>query len=173
VGRRWGAMVSRVRAASRRDDGASAVEFALVLPLLLVVVFGIISYGVLFAQQLALNNGVRQGARTIVVEGSTTGQTCAAAVAAVRGATGPAIAMDTSQVNVKVQRTSSNPCGTGNNPTSSTVVCRNSINAATNTQQSVVITATYRADLLIGLPVPGFPQGFDLTSKAVYKCEFS
>lgn len=163
----------RMRRAARGDEGASAVEFALVLPLLVVLVFGIISFGVLFAQQLALNNGVRQGARTIVVEGSTTGRTCAAAVTAVQDSTGPAIAMNTADIDVLVQRTSSNPCGTAANPTSTTVVCRNSIDAATNTQESVVITANYRADLIIGLPIPGFPQGFDLTSKAVYKCEFS
>ncbi|MDH4159694.1 MAG: pilus assembly protein [Actinomycetota bacterium] len=166
-------MLERMRARSRPDDGASAVEFALVFPILIVLVFGIISFGVLFAQQLALNNGVRQGARLIVVEGSPTTKTCAAAVTAVRDSTGPAIAMNTADINVLVQRTSSSPCGSGNNPTSGTVVCTNSINVATSTQQSVVITATYRADLIMIPPIPGFPSGFDLTSKAVYKCEFN
>ena len=47
------------------------------------------------------------------------------------------------------------------------------INASTNAQDSVVVTAQYRADLLIPMPIPGFPSGFDLESKAVYKCEFS
>lgn len=162
------------RAIRRRggDSGASAVEFALVVPVLILLVIGIISFGVLFAQQLALNNGVRQGARTIVVEGSS-GKTCADAVTAVRTATGPAIAMNTGAIDVKVQRSGSNPCGTGNNPTSSTVVCTGSFNATTNTQEGVVVTATYRASLLIGMPIPGFPNSFDLTSKAVYTCEFS
>lgn len=155
------------------DAGVSAVEFALVVPILLVLVFGIISFGALFAQQLALNNGVRQGARLAVVEGSASGQTCAGAVSAVRTSTGPAIGMDTNTINVRVARSGSSPCGGGVNPSSSTVVCRNSINAATNAQDSVVVTAQYRADLLIPMPIPGFPSGFDLESKAVYKCEFS
>ena len=160
-------MLQRMRARSRRDDGASVVEFALVFPILIVLVFGIISFGILFAQQLALNNGVRQGARLIVVEGSPTTKTCAAAVTAVRDSTGPAIAMNTADINVLVQRTGSPPaCGT-------IPVCKDSINTTTGTQQSVVITATYRADLLLAPPLPGFPSGFDLTSKAVYKCEFN
>ena len=43
-----------------RDDGASAVEFALVLPLLIILLFGIISFGIVFAQKLALGNAARQ-----------------------------------------------------------------------------------------------------------------
>lgn len=62
--------VERARA-SRRDDGAAAVEFALVLPLLMMLVFGIISFGILFAQQLSLGNGARQGARLGVVADRT------------------------------------------------------------------------------------------------------
>jgi Flp pilus assembly protein TadG len=139
-----------------------------------MLLFGIISFGTLFAQQLALNNGVRQGARLAVVEGSAaTEKTCAGVVTAVRGSTGPTIAMNTSDIAVKVTRSSSTPCGTGTNPNSTTTVCTQSIDAATNTQQSIVVEATYPARLLIPLPIPGFPNSFDLTSKAVYKCEFN
>jgi len=169
-------MIARLRPQRPRDDGASAVEFALVLPILLILAFGIISYGTLFAQQLALNNGVRQGARLAVVAGSTTTEkSCAGVVSAVRNSTGPAIAMDITDINVKVVRSASTtPCGTGNNPAStSPAVCTGSINAATNAQQSIVVTATYPAKLILPLPVPGLPNQFTLTSKAVYKCEFN
>jgi Flp pilus assembly protein TadG len=167
-------MIHRLRPRGRRDEGASAVEFALVLPILLLLVFGIISYGTLFAQQLALNNGVRQGARIAVVEGSlASDKTCAGAVSAVRNSTGPAIAMNTADINVKVTRSASTPCGTAVNPSSGTVVCTNSINAATGAQQSVIVEATYPAELILPLPVPGLQDSFTLTSKAVYKCEFS
>jgi len=160
----------------RRDEGASAVELALVLPILLMLVFGIISYGTLFAQQLALNNGVRQGARLAVVEGSTALQkSCSGVVSAVRDSTGPAIAMDTSTIDVTVTRsTSTTPCGPGENPTSTTPsVCQGSINGTTNVQQSVVVEASYPANLILPLPVPGLQDEFTLTSKAVYKCEFN
>ena len=167
-------MIARIRRA-RGDDGASAVEFALVLVPLILIVFGIISFGALFAQQLALNNGVRQGARLAVVEGSsTTAKSCAGVVSSVRDATAPAIAMTETNINVTVVRSSSTPCGTGANPASTTPpVCQNSIDGATNIQQSIVVTATYPAELLVPLPIPGFPNSFDLSAKAVYKCEFS
>ena len=168
-------MIARLRPKRGRDGGAAAVEFALVLPILLVLAFGVISYGTLFAQQLALNNGVRQGARLAVVEGSATSEkSCAGVVTAVRNATGPAIAMDTSDIDVQVVRSASTtPCGTGLNPTSTSTVCTSSINATTNAQQSIVVTATYPTELILPLPVPGLQSAFTLTSKAVYKCEFN
>jgi len=45
------------------DAGANAVEFALVLPLLLVLLFGTITGGLLFNQQLSLTQAAREGAR--------------------------------------------------------------------------------------------------------------
>lgn len=162
-------MIARFRPRRRSDDGASAVEFALVLPILLLLAFGIISYGTLFAQQLALNNGVRQGARLAVVEGSAASQkTCAGVGVAVRDSTGPAIAMDTADITVNVARSADDPCGPAG-----TTVCTNSINATTNVQQSIIVEATYPAELIIPLPVPGLQDQFTLTSKAVYKCEFN
>ena len=50
-----------------REQGASAVEFALVLPILLVLVFGIIAFGFGFARWVALTNGAREGARYMAV----------------------------------------------------------------------------------------------------------
>lgn len=52
----------------RRDDtGAAAVEFALVLPLLLLLVFGIISYGYMLSFRQALSQGAAEGARAAAV----------------------------------------------------------------------------------------------------------
>lgn len=47
----------------RRDDGATAVEFALVAPVLLLLVFGIIEYGLWFSDSLSTRQGVREAAR--------------------------------------------------------------------------------------------------------------
>lgn len=58
------------RDAVRRDDrGAAAVEFALVVPILLLILIGIINFGFVFAQQISLNNAARQAARYAVVDG--------------------------------------------------------------------------------------------------------
>lgn len=46
-----------------RETGASAVEFALVAPLLLLLVFGIISVGAWMFEYLAAKNAVEQGSR--------------------------------------------------------------------------------------------------------------
>ncbi len=46
-----------------RDDGAAAVEFAIVLPLLVMLVFGIISFGIIFHHRLSLGDGAREAAR--------------------------------------------------------------------------------------------------------------
>jgi Flp pilus assembly protein TadG len=56
----------RARGAGRarcRDRGAAAVEFALLLPLLLLLVFGIIDFGRAINAQITLTQAARTGAR--------------------------------------------------------------------------------------------------------------
>lgn len=45
------------------DRGAAAVEFALVLPMLLVLVLGITQFGLTFTQWLQMEHAAREGAR--------------------------------------------------------------------------------------------------------------
>jgi hypothetical protein len=45
------------------DSGASAVEFALVLPLLLMLVFGIVEWGLAFGRIHSMEAAAREGAR--------------------------------------------------------------------------------------------------------------
>jgi hypothetical protein len=66
----WGWVVRR-RASD--DRGASAVEFALVVPVLIVLVLGIVDYGLFFSDRLAVKQGIREGARDAVV---LTGDSC-------------------------------------------------------------------------------------------------
>ncbi len=56
-----GTFVRRVR---RRQEGAAAVEFALVLPVLILLVFGIMEFGLAFRDTLTLTSATRTGART-------------------------------------------------------------------------------------------------------------
>jgi Flp pilus assembly protein TadG len=60
-----------MRLTNRSDRGAALVEFALVLPLLVVLIFGIMESGWLFAQLTETRNAAREGARLAVVDFGT------------------------------------------------------------------------------------------------------
>jgi hypothetical protein len=51
----------------RQERGAVAVEFALVLPILLTLVFGIIELGRLCNAQIVLSNAARKAARPMAI----------------------------------------------------------------------------------------------------------
>jgi Flp pilus assembly protein TadG len=51
-----------------RDAGAAAVEFALVVPVLFLLVFGILDYGRFFFDSVSLRQTAREGARQAVVQ---------------------------------------------------------------------------------------------------------
>lgn len=53
---------SRGPRGTRRDRGAVLVELAMVVPLLIVLIMGIVDYAVLFNQKIGLRGGVREAA---------------------------------------------------------------------------------------------------------------
>ncbi|GAA1735467.1 hypothetical protein GCM10009681_02340 [Luedemannella helvata] len=57
----------------RRDRGAAAVEFALVLPVLLILVFGIIDFGRMLNAKITLTQAAREGARAAAVSTQANG----------------------------------------------------------------------------------------------------
>jgi Flp pilus assembly protein TadG len=80
-------MGQRRRTARRRTvRGAAAVEFALVLPILLVLVFGIINYGLYFNDSINARQGVREAARQVAVHNFTLPAGAAASCSATLGA---------------------------------------------------------------------------------------
>lgn len=50
----------------RRERGAAAVEFALVFVLFFVIMYGIVSYGIVFALKHSLTQAANEGARAAV-----------------------------------------------------------------------------------------------------------
>lgn len=50
------------------DDGAAAVEFALVLPILVLILFGIIDYGLYFSNSIGARSGLQSAVRQAVVD---------------------------------------------------------------------------------------------------------
>src|SRR5512135_3131605 len=51
----------------KKQQGASAVEFAIVLPFLVFLLFGIIEFGLLLYNQQVITNASREGARAAIV----------------------------------------------------------------------------------------------------------
>ena len=56
-----------VRSRRRTESGAAALEFALVMPVLLVLIFGLIQYGIYFWAYQAGADAARQAARSAAV----------------------------------------------------------------------------------------------------------
>ena len=52
---------------ANNEEGAAALEFALVLPLLLMVIFGIIEFGRIYSQYQVYQGAAREGARYAAV----------------------------------------------------------------------------------------------------------
>jgi Flp pilus assembly protein TadG len=57
---------------ARGDDGAALVEFAIVVPIFFLLVFGIMEFGWAFYQSLDVRHGAREGARLASVNYKTT-----------------------------------------------------------------------------------------------------
>jgi Flp pilus assembly protein TadG len=55
------------RKSIRKDDGQAMVEFALIAPILLVLILGVIQFGIVLHDYLALTDAVRVGAREAAV----------------------------------------------------------------------------------------------------------
>jgi Flp pilus assembly protein TadG len=80
----------RIRRKSNSDRGASLVEFAIVLPLLVLLLFGIIEFGWAFAQNLEVKHIAREVGRLATVDdpdNQILSRTCGATIADVQSAT--------------------------------------------------------------------------------------
>lgn len=137
-----------------REDGAQAVEFALVLPILLLVVFGIITFGIIFAQQLALGNAAGQAARSGVVGERTCGEIVAEAAA---NAVTLAMPSASEEVEVIVSRDGV-PCSSD-----ATIPCEGS-----DPGDNVEVRASF-----VSAPLVPLLGDVTLNGTGVFRCEFS
>ena len=65
-------MVKQTPSSSFRSErGAELIEFALVLPILLLVFAGIVDFALMFQRFLTVSNAAREGARIAVLPGYT------------------------------------------------------------------------------------------------------
>lgn len=163
---------ARVRR-GRSEDGASALEFGLIAPVLVLLVFGIMSFGILFAQTLALNNAARQGARY----GAVGARTCAELVSETRTAAST-IQINPADVRVEVlvgpslataatiRRTDTGvngaPCS---NPNPDNTPCEDS-----DPGDNVYVKASYDSQLLVPL---FFTDTFTVGGTGGFRCEYN
>lgn len=85
-----------VRKLTHDETGQTMTEFAIILPLLVVLLFGIIQFGILFNNYVTLTDAVRAGARQAAVSRNDANPT-GAATTAVRNS-----AADLNQANLAV-----------------------------------------------------------------------
>jgi Flp pilus assembly protein TadG len=139
-------MKHRLARNARRDRGATAVEFALLLPVLLLLVFGIIDFGRALNAQITLTQAAREGARLAAL-----GQSQSNVVSRTQAA-----ATGLSSVTVTVTAC---PAGAGAG-----------VNAVVRTSYSFsfVTPISAIASLFGG---SGFGSGMTLTAQGVMPCE--
>jgi Flp pilus assembly protein TadG len=88
----------RARSGGHRDRGAAAVELAIVLPLVLVIIGGIIDFGRFFFTKIELTNAAREGVRAAMVPVATPGPLpTSRALAALPGITPPIVTVSVQQ----------------------------------------------------------------------------
>jgi len=155
-------------ASPTREAGAAAVEFALVVPLLLLLVFGIIQFGITFGQVLALNNASRQGARVGVVSLNR----CDAVMASVKQGVGGAIAL-AYPVTVTVARGATPVCA-GSIASSGTVTY--SSGSATSVacisgSATSALTVAASSTTSFNIPPFFFIKNYVVNGSGVYQCE--
>jgi Flp pilus assembly protein TadG len=124
----------------RNERGATVVEFAFIVPLLIVLVLGIAEFGRAFQVSGTLSAAAREGVRVMALQNNP-----AAARAAVRGA---APALDPAVTDAQITIT----------PASCPVA-----GAGTTT---VRVTVTYPLPFITGF----FGSGLDLTGTGVMRC---
>jgi Flp pilus assembly protein TadG len=142
-----------------REDGAAAVEFAIVTVLLLLIVFGILEYGRIYSQIEVLNGAAREGARVGAVQGTRSDITNAVTASA-----GP-YSDQISNVTVTAKSESGATAPAAQDPP-----CQDSSSAPAVVTQGGTITVTfdYHAKVNVGL-LP--PLNETVSIEGVFRCE--
>lgn len=132
-----------IRRSVADERGATAVEFAVVLPLLMLLLFGIIEFGMTFWRAQSLEAAAREGARIASLSQSTRSDITAAVDNAIGGApfaSAPTVAVTPDQ---------SQPC---------------------NLRSGQTVTVTVNAPVTIEIPLWG-SRSLTLTGEGRFRCE--
>lgn len=153
-------MSEEIRKKLRNDRGASMVEFAIVLPLLLLLAFGAIEFGLLYYNKAIITNASREGARAGIVrdtENNTYPHKLAYITMVVNSYTrGPMVTF-----------TSPNP-----DPTTATDPGDGCVSRGSDLTVTVTYPYTFLAFSSVAKLIPGtFPDAITLSAQTVMRCE--
>jgi len=139
------------RTRARSDSGAAAVEFALILPILVLLVVAIMEFGRIYNIQLGLTAAAREGVRTMAIENNPSAARAATKVAA------PNLtpALTDGQIVIWVGLPGAQPPLV---PPPGPAVCV--------VNQNATLKATYEVELLTGW----FGDGIEITGRGVMRC---
>lgn len=142
----------RTRTNGRTERGAAAVEFAFIVIPLMLIICGIVNFGVIFAQQLSLDNATRAAARAAVVDSGV-------------------------DVSVRAQNEFNSALARGQAgtlvitfPGGAGATC-----AGSDFGELMVVRGEVTTNVLIPwiFPETLLPGAFDLESEAAFQCEYS
>lgn len=136
----------------RNERGAAVVEFALILPILVLFVFGIVEFGRAYSARIQLTAAVREGARA----GALGGDVVAATKAGAPGLT-PGL------ITVTYTPTPGSTCTAASSSTTTTTV----VSSTSTTIPTATVTATYP----FSYTIPLFRSGtWTLSATGVMRC---
>lgn len=140
--------LSAAKPGANRESGAVAVEFALIFPLLIVLVLGIAEFGRAFNIQVSLAEAGREASRYAAIHCSDSGYSASSAQSA-GVAAAPSVAL--SAANITMSYSGTGTCASGNNATAN---------------------VSYTTSWMTGFPalIPGMPASLTVKGTGVMRC---
>ena len=135
--------IKRTRPNKSKELGAVAVEFALILPIFLALILGVVEFGRAFSIQVSMAEGAREAARYMAIHYTETGSLAAAKQKAVFAAE-PIIKLTPGEIDVSA-------CAPGGD---------------------AVVSITATPGYLTGLPtlLPFLPDIMNISARGVMRC---
>jgi len=143
--------VTRLRRFMAEDSGQNLVEFALLLPILMYILMGIMQFGLIFAAYITVNNAVREGARwgSIYVYDSSSSQTQATNDTARQNGILERLVAGRGILNIPAVGSSTNNFNAGTTSTWTSTAVADCFN-----QSPVPNSAAFRGDVTICYTIP-------------------
>lgn len=136
--------VSHTDTTRRSETGAAAVEFAIILPVLIMLLFAIIQFSIAYNRKQGLHAAAREGARVAALPRTTRSEIEARMRDALAG-----VVSDTSGVTISLTPSETEPC-------------------KKRSGESVTVTAAYPTD--VEIPLWG-KKSMTLTGRGTFRCE--